>query len=400
MAGAARAGSRSVILTDPRRADCVCSCRLVQASNSKPSKQPAPRASMTAFDPDDAATPESGVFGLNDSSSEAGVRLLGAPFDATTSYRQGAARAPQAILKASHQVDLFDALMASWPGSEGRPWQAGIALEIDAYIANLNAEAAPLARSLMASDQQADSPQKRAGLLARVNEIGGEVNGRVRCWTAEALVKGAVVGIVGGDHSVPFGAFEAASAHHGAIGILHFDAHADLRPAYGGLRWSHASIFANVRERLPQVEAVLSVGLRDLGQKEARTIAESGGRLRAIHSHEWAAWRQSRADLKALVLEHIQSLPEKIWISFDIDGLDPSLCPSTGTPVPGGLTWDEASLWLTVLAESQKEIVGFDLCEVSPGQSDGPEEDSWDAMVGARLLYRLIGLALARRARP
>jgi agmatinase len=99
-------------------------------------------------------------------------------------------------------------------------------------------------------------------------------------------------------------------------------------------------------------------------------------------------------------LEHIQSLPEKIWISFDIDGLDPSLCPSTGTPVPGGLTWDEASLWLTVLAESQKEIVGFDLCEVSPGQSDGPEEDSWDAMVGARLLYRLIGLALARRARP
>ena len=190
--------------------------------------------------------------------------------------------------------------------------------------------------------------------------------------------------MLGGDHSVPFGAIRAAAKAHPGLGVLHVDAHADLRPAYGGLRWSHASIFANVRERLPQVEAVLSVGLRDLGQKEARTIAESGGRLRAIHSHEWAAWRQSRADLKALVLEHIQSLPEKIWISFDIDGLDPSAAPGTGTPEYGGLTVIQG--YEIIRGCQGLNVVGCDLVEISP-----PYDPSGNtALLGANLLYEML----------
>jgi agmatinase len=85
-----------------------------------------------------------------------------------------------------------------------------------------------------------------------------------------------------------------------------------------------------------------------------------------------------------------------VWISFDVDGLDPTLCPNTGTPVPGGLTWHDAMLWLEELARSPRRVVGLDLNEVSPGETDD-DVDSWDAIVGARLLYRLIGTALLTR---
>jgi agmatinase len=349
------------------------------------------------FDPDAAALPGSGIFGLSCDPEAAGVQLLGVPFDATTSYRKGAAHGPAAILGASHQVDLFDALQATWPGSEGKPWQAGISLELDEHIAQLNAEAAPLAQAVIErAGVIAGDAQLEAG-RARVDEIGDELNQRVLEWTGDALDEGKLVGILGGDHASPFGAIQAAALRHPRMGILHFDAHADLREAYEGFRWSHASILHNVLELLPAVERVLSVGLRDVGEREAQAIAESDGRVHAIYDHEWAAWRTAGVDLGLHARDHLEALPDELWISFDIDGLDPTLCPNTGTPVPGGLSWDDAMLWLGALVQSKKRIVGFDLCEVSPGVDASAEHDSWDAMVAARLLYRLIGASLLRR---
>ena len=95
---------------------------------------------------------------------------------------------------------------------------------------------------------------------------------------------------------------------------------------------------------------------------------------------------------RSLVAEILAPLPERVWVSFDIDGLDPSLCPHTGTPVPGGLSWHQATTLLRALASSGRRIVGFDLCEVAPGP--GPAGESWDAIVGARLLYKLAGWAI------
>ena len=99
--------------------------------------------------------------------------------------------------------------------------------------------------------------------------------------------------------------------------------------------------------------------------------------------------------VRALARETIALLPDAVYVTFDVDGLDPTLCPGTGTPVPGGLLWDEAMVWLEELAKSRKRIVGLDLNEVSAGPDGDPDGTSWDAIVGARLLYRLIGAALA-----
>ncbi|MCB9914124.1 MAG: agmatinase family protein [Planctomycetes bacterium] len=349
------------------------------------------------FDPDAAAQPGSGLFGLPHDPVAAGVRLLGVPFDATTSYRKGTALGPAAILAASHQVDLYDPWQTTWPGADGRPWRAGLSLEIDDEIARWNAEASPLAQAIIDRGGELGGDAQLARGLARVDELGERVNQRVLEWTGDVLDEGRLPGIVGGDHASPFGAIQAAALRKPGLGVLHFDAHADLRDAYEGFRWSHASIFHNVLEHLPAVARVLSVGLRDVGEREAARLADPASRVRAVYDHEWAAWRARGADLAARARELVAELPDAVWISFDIDGLEPGLCPNTGTPVPGGLRWEEAMLWLDALAHSNKRVVGFDLCEVSPGEGADPEVDSWDAMVGARLLYRLAGLALARR---
>ncbi len=318
-----------------------------------------------SFDPDGAARPGSGVFGLDSPPDRAAVRILGVPFDGTASYRKGTASGPAAILAASHQVELFDLAQESWPKGDGRPWTAGIHLEIDSGVDGTSS--------------------------------GEAINERVGTWTRERLEADQLPVILGGEHSVPFGAIRAATERFGELGLVHFDAHADLRVAFEGHRWSHASILHNVLEELPEVESVLSIGLRDLGEGELQAIRESCGRVLAIFDHQWAEWRREGIDLARRVLDALALLPDTLWLTFDVDGLDPSLCPNTGTPVPGGLSWNEVDLWLGALVDSDKRIAGLDLCEVSPGPNPDPATDSWDAIVGARLLYRLIGCALATR---
>jgi agmatinase len=176
---------------------------------------------------------------------------------------------------------------------------------------------------------------------------------------------------------------------------VHFDAHADLRAAYEGFTWSHASIFHNVVTRLPGVAKLVQVGIRDLCEEEHDRIAASSGRVSVLYDRDWARARYAHEDLRAIARARIAELPREIWISFDVDGLDPTLCPSTGTPVPGGLSWHDALLWLETIARSGKRVVGVDLNEVSPGPDGDPDGRSWDAIVGARLLYKLIGAALA-----
>ena len=186
---------------------------------------------------------------------------------------------------------------------------------------------------------------------------------------------------------------QACAARHPGLGILHFDAHADLREAYEGFEWSHASIMENVVKRLDGVAKLVQVGIRDLGEREFERIESSNGRIHVMFDKDWQRAKLDGASLRKLARSTIDELPDEVYVSFDIDGLDPTLCPNTGTPVPGGLGWSETMLWLEELARSKKKIVGLDLNEVSPGDTN-PELDSWDAIVGARLLYRMIGTAL------
>ena len=331
-----------------------------------------------------AAAAHDGIYGLPFSPEESRVVLVPVPWEATVSYAAGTAGGPAAILGASRQVDLFDREM-------GKPYEAGIAmLEIPTAVRAWSEEARAFALPVIENGGPADNPALRDA-VARVDALGDRMNAWVYDTTRRWLADGKLVGVVGGDHSVPFGAIRAVAERHPGVGILHFDAHADLRDAYEGFRWSHASIMFNVHRDLGAVSRFVQVGVRDYSEGEDQLIRDSGGRIRTFFDadlrralHEGETWNRIAGRIVA-------ELPREVYVSFDIDGLDPALCPHTGTPVVGGLSFAEATGLLRILVESGRRIVGFDLNEVAPDPGGLSE---WDGNVGARVLYKEIGFAL------
>ena len=180
-----------------------------------------------------------------------------------------------------------------------------------------------------------------------------------------------------------------------ALPVLHIDAHMDLRNSFEGFKWSHASIMHNVIEKIPQVKSLVQIGIRDYGRGELEFARTHATRVHSFFDLDWAKKMDESEPFSKLVKHAINLLPEHVYVSFDIDGLNPAMCPNTGTPVPGGLTFHQACMILECLVKSRHKIVGFDLVEVSPGP-DAAEEDlagCWDANVGARILYKLCGVA-------
>jgi agmatinase len=338
-----------------------------------------------AFDPNAAAQPGSGVFGLFNSESDARVVLLPVPFDATTSYGKGAAKGPAAILEASRQVDLFDL-------ETGRPYEAGIfMLEESSEVLAWNEEANGFSSRVIDAAGNVAGDRELEAALAKTNELSARVNDFTHREAARLIKSGKVVGLVGGDHAVPFGCIRAHAEAYPGLGVLHFDAHADLRPAYEGFEWSHASIMNNV-VRHCGVDKLVQVGIRDLSEEEYEQIAQSNGRIEAFFDVDLKRSQRRGEPWEEACARIASSLPHNVYISFDIDGLDPTLCPHTGTPVPGGLLFHEAMAVIEAVARSGRTIVGFDLNEVAPGP-----DDEWDANVGARVLYKLIGWTLVSR---
>ncbi len=334
------------------------------------------------FDPNAAADRDAGIFGLPTTADEARVVLIPVPWDATTSYRAGASRGPRAIFDASMQVDLFDAEV-------GKPYEQGIVmLPESAELRAWNEEARGFAEEVIEAGGHVAGNIELENALGRVNALSERVNEVVYLETKRVLGQGRIAAVVGGDHAAPFGAMRAYGERFPGLGILHIDAHADLRRAYEGFTHSHASIMENVM-RLEGVSRIVQVGIRDFCEEEIQRIESSAGRVRTVFDVQLAAAR-SRGAISESFTTAIAALPEAVYVSFDIDGLDPTLCPHTGTPVPGGLSFHEASTLLGMVAESGRRIVGFDLNEVVPG----PDDDEWDANVGARLLYKLIGWTL------
>jgi len=197
---------------------------------------------------------------------------------------------------------------------------------------------------------------------------------------------------LGGDQSTPLGLSKALSKKYDDIGILHIDAHADLRNAYEGFEFSHASIMFNAI-KMPQVSRLVQLGIRDYCEAEVQLI-QSDPRIHTYFDREIKHREYSGENWAGICHEIIGKLPEKVYISLDIDGLDPKLCPNTGTPVPGGLEFEQVLFLVEKLTASGRKVIGFDLNEVSPG------EDEWDANVAARLLYRMINLCASAKNNP
>lgn len=339
------------------------------------------------FDPDAPAAPESGIYGLPFSADDSHVIVFPVPFEATTSYGGGTSGGPAAVLEASKQVDLFDF-------DTGKPYARGIAmLDIADEILAWSAEGKARAQRIIEVGGEISGDASLQEDLEVVNRLGGQLNDHVHARVSELLGKGKFVATLGGDHAVPYGAIRAHAETYPGVGILHLDAHADLRDAYEGFVWSHASIFFNVMTKLPQVGKLVQFGVRDLGGAERAFIENSGGRVRTFFDSEVSQRKDEGVPFARIADEIVSELPQQVYLSWDIDGLDPTLCPSTGTPVPGGVSWNEAIAVLRAIVRSGRQIVGLDLCEVAPGDSE------WDANVAARLLYKMIGFAMLSQSR-
>lgn len=337
-------------------------------------------------DIDGPPPPDADFFGVDTPLAEARFQLIPVPWEATVSYRLGTADGPEAIRRASHQIDLLDPHFGDL--SELGWCTTPLALDVRAL------SDAARARVEMDGQQAADR--------AFVDEQHAAVMVATRRAVDEAFDQGRVPVVLGGDHSVARAGIDAALARFGAadggLGLLQIDAHADLRDAYEGYRSSHASIVRHVVEAHAGVK-VFQLGIRDFCDEEREAIERF--EVTTVFDRALADARL-RGEVPALLERLTNALPRQVWLTVDIDGLDPSLCPNTGTPVPGGLLWDEMVLLLELLAQN-RTLVGADLVEVSPGRlpPDGAraEEDTWDAIIGARLLYKMLG-ALAGRTRP
>ena len=340
---------------------------------------------MSAFDPNAAAVEGSGIFGLPFDENDSALVYLPVPWEATTSYGGGTAGGPAAILEASHQVDLYDLDVV-------RPYEAGLfMLPESRQVKTWNRKARAAAKKVIrAGGVIPERNRKLRAALATVNQLSGRMNEYVRNETKRLLDSGKIVAILGGDHSVPFGALQAVGGKHSSFGILHFDAHSDTRKAYEGFTWSHASIMYNVLDKIPQVEKLVQIGIRDFCEEELEYLNSQGSRVKVYFDRDLARKKFEGTTWWNIARDMVSELPDEVWVSFDIDGLDPRFCPHTGTPVPGGLDFQEALHVLWLLVHLGKKIIGFDLNEVSPDP-----KSEWDANVGARLLYKMSALTLA-----
>ncbi|HBW48233.1 TPA: arginase [bacterium] len=325
----------------------------------------------THFDPDAPAINE-GIFGLPPK-KDPQIAVIPVPWEATTSYRRGTRNGPKRLFDASMQVDLFDI-------DSGPVWQRGIEWSgINPIIEEL------CGRAKADSVRCIESGGKDTSAALRVDLLAEKVNEIVADSVKSHLGKKQIPAVIGGEHSVSFGAIKAFSdLSKEKIGILHIDAHSDLRPCYESFKWSHASVMHNVLEFCPNVGCIVQVGIRDLGKVEFDRIKKEKNRLKTFFDSKLAKELARGRSWLSLVEEVISALPKNIWISLDVDGLDPAYCPETGTPVPGGLSFRELVILFEEVSKVRK-ISGFDIVEIG--------DSEWDGNVAARLLYKLCGWA-------
>ena len=337
---------------------------------------------INSFDPSQPGLADESIFGLPFTSEESEIIIIPVPWEVTVSYGAGASDGPEAILDASFQVDLHH---QEFP----ELWKLGMYLDLNDQTSKWAADsvkykglAQPIISALESGEVIESHPTLQSD-LDKINkvcrELNEEVKERVLYWTK----KGKKVALLGGDHSTPLGYYQALATQNDDFGILHLDAHMDLRIAYEGFAYSHASIMYNALQ-IPQISKIVQVGIRDFCEQEVevalkdRVLVHTDMDLKA-ETFSGITWEQQCDAI-------IASLPQKVTISFDIDGMYPWYCPNTGTPVPGGFSFEQAAYLLSKLAESDKEIIGFDLVEVAPG------DDDWDGNVGARMLFHMCGV--------
>lgn len=345
-------------------------------------------ADLSNFDPNSVGLVSNNIFGLPFSEDDAQLVLLPIPWEVTTSYRGGTSKGAAHIYEASLQVDLYDPDVTD-------AWKKGIyMLPIDETVQKRSDAERQNAEAIIHHLEEGGDIAENEQLSIKLNQVNSScvwMIDWVQQQTRTLLNKGKKVALVGGDHSTPLGFIKALSEVHSNFGILQIDAHADLRTAYEGFTYSHASIMYNVLNEVPQVSKLVQVGIRDYCDEELVMVRQNPERITTWFDKDIKEQQYEGATWKSICQRIIDDLPQKVYISFDIDGLDPKLCPNTGTPVPGGFELEQIFYLFKLLYNSGKELIGFDLNEVSEGEHT---EVGIDGIVGARTLYKMCNFML------
>lgn len=334
------------------------------------------------FDPNGVGIANGNIFGFPVTKEEANIVITPIPWDATASYGKGTSNGPKAILEASTQLDFYHPkLTEAWNtkvfmspiSNEWKKINDDLCLRGIEYIDFLE-NGGKIENSSVFRELITDMHDAQSALKSNLKE---------KC--SILLKEGKIPAVLGGEHSTPLGLIEAIDELNVPFGILQIDAHADLRNSYEGFLQSHASIMYNVLTNCQNLSKLVQVGIRDVAQSEIDLIENSKGKVSTYFDWQIKESLYNGQTWNEITNNIINELPDNVYISFDIDGLKPNLCPNTGTPVAGGFELEEINYLIFKIVESGRKIIAFDLNEVAPGK-----EDDWDANVGARALWNLV----------
>jgi agmatinase len=323
-----------------------------------------------------------GVFGLSYDKSESSLILLSIPFELTTTFREGTLYAPHKIKDASSQIDLMNNL-------DSYAWQKGIYWDNsnEYFFLNISKSYRPSAKKIidfLENNQLLNDELKNEQYI--INNVCEKASNEISKLVFQILQNDKIPGVIGGEHSITYGVIDAIQNVYDDFCILQIDAHHDLRNTYLGFTYSHASVMYNILNKYDNVNKIVQIGVRDYCEAEKNLVAESDN-IVTFYNFDINVQLFNGKSFHDIAKQIVDLLTDNIYISFDIDGLQPYLCPETGTPVPGGLSYEQIEYLFYLISKTNKKVIGFDLCEVS-GLSE------WDAIVGSRIMYLLSILAL------
>ena len=304
------------------------------------------------YDPEGVGRPGNGLFGFPYSEEESTLVVCPVPWDVTASYGKGTSAGPQAILDASDQLDFYHPDLPEF-------WKMGTCmLPISERVLQSNKDTAKFFASLTRLLEDGKGETEGAKLIAkRIDEEVENVFQGVQQKLTALIDQQKLPVLLGGEHSCTLPFLRVLAEKHESFGILQIDAHADLRDQYMGLQHSHASIMHNALA-LPQVSQLVQVGVRDWAASEQACIDANPDRIHCYFQHHLDALSFAGTHWTQVCDEMVEHLPSKVYITIDIDGLDPSLCPNTGTPVPGGLSFAQTTYLIRQVVASGRTIIG------------------------------------------
>ena len=328
------------------------------------------------------------AFGRETTFDSADLILIPVPWEVTSSYGSGTSQGPELIRKASSQLDFFTP-------SFNDSYNHRIHFETtDLLIESLNKTARGWARTIQKNwEEDKILNKEEKDLSEKVNQASQSLLNWVYEKSSGVFQRKKVPALVGGEHSVSEGLICAVGEKYkGDYGLLHIDAHADLRESYQSFKYSHASVMYNVLNLKFPPKKLVQLGVRDFSKREFQLIKEDL-RIKCFFDEEIFSRLFSGEAWAKICQQIIEQLPSEIYVSLDVDALSWNYAPGTGTPVPGGLSFRQLLYLFSEIKKQRKKLIAFDVVETSPGEKANVFSE-WNGNVSARLIYYLAGLTL------